>query len=91
MTCEAIDMATVTETWLTNSDMDAIWMESYGFIKDGYQISVINRIGKKGGGHALKYRSNITVTKVDQIQHRSFKSAHCRTTIGNYTLNILGL
>ena len=24
MRCEAIDMASVTETWLTNNDMDAI-------------------------------------------------------------------
>ena len=71
--------------------MDTIWMESNGFIKDGYQISAINRTGRKGGGLALIYRSNITVTKVDQNQHRSFKSVHWRTTIGNYTLNILVL
>ena len=66
-------------------------MESNGFKKDGYQISKINRIDKKGGGHALIYGKNVTVTKVDQKQHRSFQSVHWRTTIANKTVNILGL
>ena len=56
------------ETWLTNHVRDAIWMELNGFVKDGYQISAINRVGKKGGGLALIYRSNITVTKMEQKQ-----------------------
>ena len=89
--CEAIDIAVITETWLTDSDMDAIWMKSNGFKKDGYQISVINRIGKNGGGLALIYGKNVTITNVDQKQHRSFESAHWRTTTGNKTLNILSL
>ena len=58
---------------------------------DGYQISVINRIGMKLGGLALMYDKNVTVTKVDQKQHRTFESAHWRITTGNKTLNILGL
>ena len=45
--CEAIDIAVITKTWLTDSDMDAIWMEPNGFQKDVYQISVINRISMK--------------------------------------------
>ena len=91
MRCEAIDMAILTETWLTNSGIDTIWIESNGFVKDGYQTSLVNRIGKKGGGIALIHRNNITVIKVDQKQHRSFESVHWMTTIGNYSLNILGL
>ena len=70
MGCEAIDMTIVTETWLTNSEMDSIWMESNGVVKDDYHISAVNRIGKKGGGIALIHRSNINVIKVDQKQHR---------------------
>ena len=31
--CDAIDIAVITETWLTDSDVDAIWMESNGFKK----------------------------------------------------------
>ena len=68
---EAIHMTVATETWLTNHDMDVIWMESNRFVKDEYQISAINRVGKKGAVLAVIYRSNITVTKMDQKQCRS--------------------
>ena len=34
--CEAIEIAVITETWLTNSVIGAIWMESNKFKKDGY-------------------------------------------------------
>ena len=71
--CEAIDIAVITETWLTDSDMDAVWIESNGLEKDVYQSSLINRIGMKGGGLALIYGKNVTFTKVDQKQHRSFQ------------------
>ena len=84
--CKAIDVAVITQTWLTNSDMDTIWMESNEFKKDGYQVSAINRIGRKVGGLALIYVKSVTVTKVDHKQHRSFESVHQRTTIGNKTL-----
>ena len=45
----------------------------------------------KGGGLALIYGNNVTVTKVDQKQNRSFDSAHWRPTTGIKTLNILDL
>ena len=45
----------------------------------------------KGGGLALIFGKNVTVTKIDQKQHRSFESAQWRITIGNKALNILGL
>ena len=66
-------------------------MKSNGFKKDGYQVSMINRIGKNGGGLAVIYGKNVTFTTVDQKQHRSFNLMHWRTTIGNKTLNILSL
>ena len=31
--CQAIDIAVVTETWLTDIDTDAIWMKSDGLKK----------------------------------------------------------
>ena len=64
MRSEAIDMAIATETWLTNNDRDVVWLESNRLVKDGYQISIRNRDGKKGGGLALIYRSNITTTEI---------------------------
>ena len=46
MRCEATDIAIATETWLTNSVRDVVWLKSNELVKDGYQISVRNREGK---------------------------------------------
>ena len=91
MRSEAIDIAMVTETRLTNSDRDMVWLESNELVKDGYQISIRNREGKRGGGLAIIYTENIMVTEITQKKQRSFEVTHWKTTIGNSTLNILGI
>ena len=88
---EAIDIAIATETWLTNSNRDVVSLESNGFVRDGYLISVSNRVGRMGGGIAIIFRSNITATEITQKKLRSFELAHWMTTIGTSTLNILGI
>ena len=88
---EAIDIAILTETWLTNSTGDMVWLESNELVKDGYQISVRNGEGKRGGGLAIIYRDNITVTEIPQRKQRSFEFTHWKTIIGNSTFNILGI
>ena len=57
MRSEAIDIAMVTETWFTNSVRDVVWLESNELVKDGYQISVRNREGKRGD-LAIIYRQH---------------------------------
>ena len=88
---ETIDTAIATESWLTNSVRDVIWLKSNELVKDGYQISVRNREGKRGGGLALIYGSNIIATELTQRKQRSFKVTYWMTTIGNSTLNIQGI
>ena len=85
---EAIDMVIATETWLTNQDRDVIQMEANELVKDVYLISAINRDGKRGRGLALLYRSNITVSKINQKLYRSFEVAHRMSSKGNSTLNL---
>ena len=91
MRSEAIDIAIVTETWLTNSVRDIVWLESNELVKGGYQISVRNREGKRGGCLDIIYRDNITVTEITQKKQRFFEVTHWKTTIGSSTLNILGI
>ena len=91
MSNEAIDVAIATETCLINTDRGVVWLKSNRYVKDGYQISVRNRVGKKGGGLPLIYRSNITTTEIAQRKQRSFEVAHWMKTIGTSTLNILGI
>ena len=45
-------------------------------------VSVIEK-EKRGGGLAIIYRDNITVTEITQKKQRSFKVTHWKTTIGN--------
>ena len=91
MRSEAIDIAIVTETWVTNSVRDMVWLESNEFMKDGYQISVRNSEGKKREGPAIIYRDNIMVTEITQKKQRSFEVTYWKTTVANITLNILGI
>ena len=44
MRSEAIDVVIATETWLSNSVRDVVWLESNELVKDGYQISIKNRV-----------------------------------------------
>ena len=63
---EAIDIAIATETWLTDNDRDVVWLESNGFVTDRYLISMSNRVGWRGGGIAMIFRRNITVTEITE-------------------------
>ena len=91
MRSEAIDITIATKTWLINSIRDMVWLESNELVKDGYQISVRNREGKRGEGLAIIYRDNIRVTEITQKKQRSFEVTHWKTTVGNSPLNILGI
>ena len=44
-----IDACILTETWLTNSDNDKIWLECSEIRQHGYKINNINRKDRKGG------------------------------------------
>ena len=54
---EAIDIAIATEMWLTDNDRDVVWLESNRFVRDGYLISVSNRVNRRGAGIAMIFRS----------------------------------
>ena len=88
---EAIDIVIVMETWFTNQDRDVIWSESNKFVKDGYLINAVNRDRRRVGGIARIYKSNITVSKINQITYSSFEVAHWMMSIENTTLNLLGI
>ena len=51
-----IDACILTETWLTNSDNDKIWLECSEVGQKGYKISSINRKDRKRGGLAIIYK-----------------------------------
>ena len=56
-----IDACILTETWLTNSDYDKIWLECSEIRQNGYKINNINRKDRKGGGLAIIYKNHLKV------------------------------
>ena len=64
-----IDLAALTETWLTDRD-SAVKVEC---LPNGYNIFDHPRTRHKGGGTALACRSNITVKRVSACDRSSFE------------------
>ena len=76
-----IDHFALTETWFTDLDVAA----KAECIPDGYKMSEQSRSGRRGGGIALVYRSDILVKKVDRLVPGAplkYRSSHWQTTRG---------
>ena len=48
-----VDICVLTETWLSDSDLDRTWLQYTVLNKVPYQMFTSNRTGRKGGGVAL--------------------------------------
>ena len=59
----------LTETWLTNSNNDKIWLECNEIWQNGYKIGNINRKDRKGGGLAIIYKNYLKVNVEKAVQH----------------------
>ena len=67
-----IDLCILTETWLTDSDTDKVWISCTSLNNWSLRIDTSHRIGQQGGGLALVYSNMLNVTKVDEANKRSF-------------------
>ena len=70
-----IDACILTETWLTNSDNDTIWLEYSEMGQNGYKINNINRKDRKGGGLAIIYKNHLKVNIEKSGATQSFEYA----------------
>ena len=67
-----IDLTLATETWLSNSDDDQVWVNSSTKNMGEYRIQVINRPDRRGGVLALIAKATIKTKLLDRGQTRSF-------------------
>ena len=44
-----IDVSCVTETWLSSSDNDKVWLQATDLNKNGLSMHTSNKEGKRGG------------------------------------------
>ena len=70
-----IDLSCVTETWLSSSNIDQVWIKAMDVNKNGLRMYKSNRGGKRGGGVALIACDNIKVKLIDDKNCRTFQYA----------------
>ena len=86
-----IDLCILTETWLTGSDTDKIWISCTSFNNRSLRMDTSNRIGQQGEGLALVYGNMLNVTKFDEANNRTFQFAIWKVSCKVYTIIIIGI
>ena len=86
-----IDACILTETWLTNSDYDKIWLECSEIRQNGYKINNINRKDRKGGGLAIIYKNHHKVNIKNSGTTQSFEYALWTLSTANSRTDILAI
>ena len=85
------DICCVTETWLSSSDIDQVWIQATDLNKNGLMMYTSNTEGKRGGGVALIVCDNIKVKLIDDKNCRTFQYAKwlLTTSHSEFTYTIL--
>ena len=86
-----INIAILTETWLTDSIEDTTWLKSCELNASPFKILVQNRKGKRGGGIAIVYRNPIKIKLGDGGATRSFKYGTWSVNCNSRTFHIHGI
>ena len=86
-----LDLVVATETWLTDSQTENIWLEGTCLNKDQLRMLVNNRVGCRGGGIALIYRKEYAVKTIKNGTKSSFQYSIWSVKVRNKHLTIVGL
>ena len=86
-----LDLVVATETWLTDSQTENIWLEGTCLNKDQLRMLVNNRVGCRGGGIALIYRKEYSVKTIKNGTKSSFQYSIWSVKARNKHLTIVGL
>ena len=70
----SIDIAVVTETWL-NEYTDKAWVLTSELNRNGFNLDISNRIGRRGGGLAIMSRSYLKTRKIMEGNQKTFQYA----------------
>ena len=68
----SLDALIVTETWLTNNEIDTQWLETTPLNRNPYSLIHANRPNGRGGGLALITKKCYTVKEVKNGSYPSF-------------------
>ena len=87
----SLDLMVATETWLTDSQTDNIWLEGTCLNKDQLRMLVNNRVRCRGGSIALIYRKEYLVKTIKNGTKSSFQYSVWAVKARNKHLSIVGL
>ena len=86
-----LDLVIATETWLTDSQNDNIWLEVTCLNKYQLRMLVNNRFGWRGGGILLIYRKEYSVKAIKNGTKQSLQYSIWLVKARNKHLTIVGL
>ena len=69
-----IDIAVITEMWL-NEDTEKAWVLTSELNRNGFNLDMSNKIGKRGGGLAIISTSYLKTRKIMEGNWKSFQYA----------------
>ena len=85
------DLAILTETWLSNSDNDKVWVEACELNNNGLRMDTHNRKDRQGGGVAIVHKSHIKVKKGLSGATRSFEFCEWKVYFKSISIDILAV
>ena len=85
------DLAILTETWLSNSDNDKVWVEACELNNNGLRMDTLYRKDRQGGGVAIVHKSHIKVKKGLSGATRSFEFCEWKVYFKSISIDILAV
>ena len=77
----SIDLLMITETWLTDKEMDKQWIKTTPLNRQPYQLHTCDRVNGRGGGVALITKSCFDIKQIQCGSYPSFEYATWEVTI----------
>ena len=86
-----VDICILTETWLSDSDLDRTWLQYTVLNKVPYQMFTSNRTGRKGEGVALISKSHLRVKQIGEGQLRSFQFCKWQVHVHHTSVTLVSI
>ena len=91
LTHQDVDICILTETWLSDNDLDITWLQYTVLNKVPYQMFTSNRTERKGGGVVLIAKSHLRVKQIGEGQLRSFQFCKWQVQVHHTSITLVSI
>ena len=85
----SIDLGVLTETWLSDTEADQVWLQCSSLNNDDIKCVMANRQGRRGGGLVLISKDRYKIVSLGAGQLQSFQFAKWRIRLKHTMLMVL--